>query len=163
MASVRIVLPVDRPAAAVWSAVADAGAVHERLARGFVVDTQLRDHERVVTFVNGLVAKELLVHVDEEARRIAYAVVESRSACATTTPRWKWSPTAMAAAGSSGWPISCPTRWSPPSARLWTRVPRACGGRSDARAAEEGARMEIEVAMADHLLSTTRSVRRRLD
>ena len=41
MASIRIAIPVDRPAQTVWAAVADAGAVHERLARGFVVDTQL--------------------------------------------------------------------------------------------------------------------------
>ena len=77
MASIRIAIPVDRPAQTVWAAVADAGAVHERLARGFVVDTQLRDGCRVVTFAVGLVAKELLVDIDEDARRIAYAVVES--------------------------------------------------------------------------------------
>ena len=77
MASIRIIIPIDRPAQTVWAAVADAGAVHESLARGFVVDTRLRDRERVVTFVNGLVAKELLVDIDEAARRIAYAVVES--------------------------------------------------------------------------------------
>ena len=77
MASIRITIPVDQPAQTVWAAVADAGAVHERLARGFVVDTQLRDGQRVVTFAVGLVAKELLVDIDEDARRIAYAVVES--------------------------------------------------------------------------------------
>ncbi len=77
MASIRITIPIDRPAQTVWAAVADAGAVHESLAREFVVDTQLRDHRRVVTFVNGLVAKELLVDIDEDARRLAYAVVES--------------------------------------------------------------------------------------
>jgi hypothetical protein len=77
MASIRIAIPVDRPAQTVWAAVADAGAVHERLARGFVVDTQLHDGHRVVTFAVGLVAKELLVDIDEDARRIAYAVVES--------------------------------------------------------------------------------------
>lgn len=77
MASIRIAIPVDQPAQTVWAAVADAGAVHERLARDFVVDTQLRDGHRVVTFAVGLVAKELLVDIDEDARRIAYAVVES--------------------------------------------------------------------------------------
>lgn len=77
MASIRITIPVDQSAQTVWAAVADAGAVHERLARGFVVDTQLRDGQRVVTFAVGLVAKELLVDIDEDARRIAYAVVES--------------------------------------------------------------------------------------
>jgi len=77
MASIRLTIPVPRPAPEVWAAIADVGAVHERLARGFVVDTELRGRDRLVTFDNGLVARELLVDLDEEARRIAYAVVES--------------------------------------------------------------------------------------
>src|ERR671916_2345520 len=77
MASIRLTIPVARPASEVWAAIADVGAVHERLARGFVVDTQLRGRDRLVTFDNGLVARELLVDLDDDARRIAYAVVES--------------------------------------------------------------------------------------
>ena len=77
MASIRLTIPVARPASEVWAAIADVGAVHERLARGFVVDTQLRVRDRLVTFDNGLVAHELLVDLDDDARRIAYAVVES--------------------------------------------------------------------------------------
>ena len=70
-------IPIASPAAAVWAAIADAGAVHERLARGFVVDTRLEGDSRVVTFENGLVIRELLVDLDDDGRRIAYAVVES--------------------------------------------------------------------------------------
>ena len=77
MASIHLTIPIATPAAAVWSAVADVGAVHERLARGFVVDTRLEGDTRVVRFDNGFVARELLVDVDGNARRIAYAVVES--------------------------------------------------------------------------------------
>src|SRR5918999_2671184 len=77
MASIRLTIPVARPAPEVWAAIADVGAVHERLARGFVVDTQLRGRDRLVTFDNGLVARELVVDLDDDARRIAYAVVES--------------------------------------------------------------------------------------
>jgi Polyketide cyclase / dehydrase and lipid transport len=58
-------------------AVRDVGAVHERLAPGFVVDTRLEAGARVVTFANGLVARELIVDVDDEARRLAWAVVGS--------------------------------------------------------------------------------------
>ncbi len=76
MASIHITILVDRPPETVWSALADVGAVHE-LARGFVVDTQVHDGVRVVTFVNGVVAKELLVDIDQDTRRVAYAVVES--------------------------------------------------------------------------------------
>ncbi len=77
MASVRISIPIESPPEAVWPAVADVGAVHQRLARGFVVETRLGGGERVVTFENGLVAKELIVDVDEGGRRVAYAVIES--------------------------------------------------------------------------------------
>ncbi len=75
MASVRISIPIESPPEAVWPAVADVGAVHQRLARGFVVETQVGDGERVVTFENGIVAKELIVYDGE--RRVAYAVIES--------------------------------------------------------------------------------------
>src|SRR5207237_1326929 len=61
----------------IWDAVRDVGAVHERLAPGFVVDTRLQPGARVVTFANGLVARELIVDVDDEARRLAWAVVGS--------------------------------------------------------------------------------------
>jgi hypothetical protein len=77
VASIRMSIPIGSPAPAVWAAIADTGAVHERLARDFVVDTRLEGDSRVVTFENGLVTRELLVDVDEDARRIAYAVVES--------------------------------------------------------------------------------------
>jgi hypothetical protein len=77
MASIRRTIPIARPAPAVWAAVADVGAVHERLARGFVVDTRLDGDSRLVTFANGVVARELVVDVDAAARRVAYAVVDS--------------------------------------------------------------------------------------
>jgi hypothetical protein len=68
---------VEAPAPSVWEALRDFGAVHERLAPGFVVDSRLEGEVRTVTFANGAVAKEALVGVDDEARRLAYAVVES--------------------------------------------------------------------------------------
>ena len=77
MASVHKEVVIARPVAAVWDAVRDVGAVHERLAPGFVVDTRLEAGARVVTFANGLVARELIVDVDDEARRLAWAVVGS--------------------------------------------------------------------------------------
>ena len=77
MASIRLHIPIASPAREVWAAVADVGAVHERLALGFVVETRLDHDSRIVTFENGLVARELLVDLDDTARRLAYAVVES--------------------------------------------------------------------------------------
>ena len=77
MASIRHEISVDARAEAVWDAVRDVGAVHERLAPGFVVDTRLEEGARVVTFGNGLVARELIVDLDDGARRLCWAVVGS--------------------------------------------------------------------------------------
>jgi carbon monoxide dehydrogenase subunit G len=78
MATIRREIAIEARAEEVWAAVRDVGAVHERLAPGFVVDTRLEPGARVVTFANGLVARELIVDVDDEARRLAWAVVGSR-------------------------------------------------------------------------------------
>ena len=77
MATIIREAPVEAPAERVWEALRDFGAVHERLAPGFVVDAVLDGDVRTVTFANGAVAQERLVGVDEGARRLAYAVVES--------------------------------------------------------------------------------------
>jgi len=61
-----------------WDAMRDVGAVHTRLAPGFVVDTRMEPGARVVTFGNGLVARELIVDVDDAARRVVWAVVGGR-------------------------------------------------------------------------------------
>jgi carbon monoxide dehydrogenase subunit G len=77
MASIHKEIVIEASPKRVWDAVRDVGAVHERLAPGFVVDTRLEVGARVVTFANGLVARELIVDVDDEARRLAWAVVGS--------------------------------------------------------------------------------------
>lgn len=77
MASIRKEIEVHATPEHVWAAVRDVGAVHERLAPGFVVDTRLEDGARVVTFGNGMVARELIVDVDDTARRLVWAVVGS--------------------------------------------------------------------------------------
>ena len=69
MASIRREIQVDAPAEGIWAAIRDVGAVHTRLAPGFVIDTRLEDGARIVTFSNGLVARELIVDIDEEAAR----------------------------------------------------------------------------------------------
>jgi hypothetical protein len=60
----------------VWDAVRDVGAVHRRFVPGYTVDTQLVGDNRILTFANGAIVRELIVSVDDEARRLAYAVVE---------------------------------------------------------------------------------------
>ena len=78
MASIRKEIALAARAEAVWDELRDVGAVHRRLAAGFVTDTRLDGDARIVTFANGLVARELIVDVDDKARRVAYAVVGGR-------------------------------------------------------------------------------------
>lgn len=77
MASITKQVLIDAPPDEVWEALRDFGAVHERLAPGFVVDSRLDDGARIVTFFNGAVAREVLVAVDDDAHRLVYSVVES--------------------------------------------------------------------------------------
>jgi carbon monoxide dehydrogenase subunit G len=77
MASIRREIIVNAKPDAVWDAVRDVGAVHRRLVPGFVVDTRLEDGARVVTFANGVVARELIVDVDDTARRLVWSVTGS--------------------------------------------------------------------------------------
>jgi hypothetical protein len=78
MASIHQEIAIESPAERVWDAVRDVGAIHERLAPGFVADTKLEDGARVVTFASGMVARELIVDLDDERRRLAWSVVGSR-------------------------------------------------------------------------------------
>ena len=78
MASIHQEIPVNASVEDVWSAIRDFGAVHLRLAPGFVIDTMLENDARIVTFANGMVARELLVDLNDEERRLAYAVVGDR-------------------------------------------------------------------------------------
>jgi hypothetical protein len=79
MASIRNEVPLHASAAEVWDALRDFGAVHQRLVPGFVTDCRLDGDARVVTFVNGLVARELLVDCNDATRRLAYAIVGGRA------------------------------------------------------------------------------------
>ena len=80
MASIRNEVPLRAGAADVWDAIRDFGAVHQRVVPGFVTDCRVDGDARVVTFVNGMVARELLVDCDDSARRLAYAIVGGRAA-----------------------------------------------------------------------------------
>jgi carbon monoxide dehydrogenase subunit G len=78
MASIHKDIPLDAPAEDVWSALRDYGAVHRRVAPGFVTDCKLDGDSRIVTFANGNVAQELLVTTDDARMRLVYAVVSER-------------------------------------------------------------------------------------
>jgi hypothetical protein len=75
MASIHREIVIEASPEFVWAAVRDIGAIHLRLAPGFVTDVKLEEGARLVTFGNGLVARELIVDLDDEARRLVWSVV----------------------------------------------------------------------------------------
>jgi Polyketide cyclase / dehydrase and lipid transport len=80
MATIRREIPIRASADHVWDVIRDVGAIHTRFAPGYVVNTRLEEGARIVTFANGHVARELIVTVDDDSRRLAYAVVGSIAA-----------------------------------------------------------------------------------
>lgn len=76
MATIYKEIIVNAPPAFVWEAIKDFGAVHTRFARGFVTNTVRSGDERTVTFASGFVAREHLVSMDNDLRRLVYTLVE---------------------------------------------------------------------------------------
>lgn len=62
----------------VWALLRDFGAV-QHLAPGFVTDCRLEEDTRIVTFANGLVARERLVGLDNSAHRLSYSAVGGKA------------------------------------------------------------------------------------
>ena len=83
MASIRKEFSIAADAATAWGAVRDFGAVHTRLAPGFVTACELDigagETARDLTFGNGMKARELLVAADDENHRLAYAITGGRT------------------------------------------------------------------------------------
>jgi hypothetical protein len=77
MASLRKEVHIDAPLARAWEALRDVGALHTRLAPGFVTDTRMDGNARIVTFGNGKVVREEIVGVDDTRRRVAWAILEA--------------------------------------------------------------------------------------
>jgi len=75
MATIHKEVEINASPQRVWEALSDVGALHTRLAAGFVADTRLEGNARIVTFANGMVAREEIVAVDEATRRVAWAIV----------------------------------------------------------------------------------------
>jgi hypothetical protein len=78
MTSVRKDILIRARPERVWAAGRDVGAVH-RLVPGVLVDTRLDGDARIVTFANGLALRELIVDIDDEARRFVYASIRGRA------------------------------------------------------------------------------------
>jgi len=78
VASIRREIMVEAGPEHVWAAVRDVGAVHRRLVPGLAADARLEGDARILTFADGHEVRELIVDVDDESRRLAYAVVGGR-------------------------------------------------------------------------------------
>ena len=78
MASIHKEVSLSATPAEVWDVVRDIGAVHTRFAPGFVTNTVMDGDDRIVTFANGFVAREVIVDVDDARRRLAYSVRSER-------------------------------------------------------------------------------------
>lgn len=80
MASIHREVEIRAAPGAVWSAMRDVGAIHERLVKGFVVGCKLDGDVRHLTFANGLTASERIITVDDQARRVAWSAAGGRLA-----------------------------------------------------------------------------------
>lgn len=77
MATIRREVHIQAAPEKVWDALRDVGALHTRLCPGFVIDTKMEGGDaRLVTFANGRQARELIVSVDDTARRVCWAITD---------------------------------------------------------------------------------------
>ena len=78
MASIHQEIFIAADPGTVWDAARDVGRLHDRLVPGFVVATEMLEGEgapvRRVTFANGAVADETIVSVDDDRRRLVWAI-----------------------------------------------------------------------------------------
>lgn len=79
MATIIKEIIIAAPPNVVWDAVRDVSAVHRRLVPGVLLDAQMDRDARIVTFANGLVARELIVTIDDTHRRLVYASIGGRA------------------------------------------------------------------------------------
>jgi hypothetical protein len=87
MASIHREIRIAARPETAWDALRDVGALHHRLVPGFVTDTVIEEGARVVTFGNGMVARERIVDV-----RTARAAASSGSPTCCRTARRPRSP-----------------------------------------------------------------------
>jgi hypothetical protein len=78
MASIRKETIINASADEAWDAIRDVGELHRRVVPGFVRDCRMDGDARVVSFANGLVARELIVEVDDAARRLVWSARSER-------------------------------------------------------------------------------------
>jgi hypothetical protein len=78
MASIHHEVVVKMDTDEAWAALREVGLAH-RLFAPVLVAGQLDGDLRTVTFANGMVARERVLDVDDERKRVAYAVLDGPS------------------------------------------------------------------------------------
>jgi carbon monoxide dehydrogenase subunit G len=76
MASIRRDVVVDAPADRVWERLREAGEVAD-LFPGVLTASRMEGASRIVTFANGMVVREFIVDIDDDARRLVYSAVDA--------------------------------------------------------------------------------------
>jgi Polyketide cyclase / dehydrase and lipid transport len=74
MASIQKEVLLEVGVERAWAALRDVGHA-DRLFAGVLVEAKLEDDVRTVKFKNGMVAREQILDVDDERRRVAYAAL----------------------------------------------------------------------------------------
>ena len=75
MASIRTEFVIETDAEQVWKVVGDWENGPVDMARGHVISSRAEGTIRIVTFADGLTARERVVARDDAARRIVYSVI----------------------------------------------------------------------------------------
>lgn len=76
MASITKQIQIRTHPERAWDALRDFGALHKRLAIGFVSDTRIDGRDRIVTFFTGNVLRERLVTLDDETCRLVWSIID---------------------------------------------------------------------------------------
>jgi hypothetical protein len=76
MASIYKERHIDATPQDAWAALADWGALHERLVPGFATDANLDGEDRIVTFAAGMTVRERLISCDAQTRRLVWSIVD---------------------------------------------------------------------------------------
>jgi len=74
MASIQKEVLLEVTVEQAWAALRDVGHA-DRLFAGVLVEAKLEGDVRTVTFKNGMVAREQILDIDDERRRVAYAAL----------------------------------------------------------------------------------------
>jgi hypothetical protein len=78
VATIIRTITIDSDPATCWDALRDFCALHQRLAPGFVTGSRMEGADiRAISFFTGAIAKERLIGIDDDARRLAYSIIES--------------------------------------------------------------------------------------